>query len=172
MRKNIVLVGLMGSGKTAVGKLLAKKLGYEFLDTDALIVKQEGKSILAIFSEDGEEKFRELEAKTVRELSGLTEHVISTGGGIVINSNNVANLKKDGRVIWLMASPETILQRVGSQSHRPLLNIDDPLEKIKILLMEREAFYAEADFSIDTDGLEVEEIADIIIKDLEQKQEV
>lgn len=153
----------MGSGKTAVGKLLAKKLGYEFLDTDALIVKKEGKSILAIFSEEGEERFRELEAKTVRELSGLTEHIISTGGGIVINRDNVANLKKDGLVIWLRALPETILQRVGSQTHRPLLNIEDPLEKIKILLMEREPFYAEADLSIDTDGFEVEEIADIII---------
>ncbi|MBI5192552.1 MAG: shikimate kinase [Nitrospirae bacterium] len=152
----------MGSGKTAVGKLLAKRLGYEFIDTDSLIEKNEGKSISAIFSEDGEERFRDLEAKTVRELSDLQGHIISTGGGIVINKDNIANLKKNGLIIWLKATPETIIQRVGSQTHRPLLNIEDPLEKIKTLLTFREPFYAEADLSIDTDGLELEEIVEII----------
>lgn len=161
--KNIVLVGFMGSGKTAAGKRLAQKLGYKFIDTDEIIEKSEGKSITAIFNDEGEKRFRELEARIVRELSGIKGHVISTGGGIVTNSDNISNLKKAGLVVWLKTSPEIIFKRVAHQTHRPLLNVENPLDEIRRLLALREPFYAEADLSIDTDRLEVEKIADIIM---------
>ena len=161
--KNIVLIGFMGSGKTAVGKLLAERLGYKFIDTDEIIERSEGKSISSIFNEEGEQRFREIEIRIVRELSGLKRHVISTGGGIVTNRENISNLKKDGLVIWLKAAPETIFKRVSSKTHRPLLNVENPHETIKKLLTFREPLYAEADISVETDRLEVEKIADVII---------
>lgn len=161
--KNIVLVGFMGSGKTTVGKMLAELLGYKFIDTDEIIEQSEGKSISDIFLEEGEQRFREIEARIAGGISGLEGHVISTGGGIVTNRENISNLKKAGLLVWLKATPETILKRVGSENHRPLLNTEDPLEKIKSLLAVREQFYAEADLSVDTDRLEIEKIAHIIM---------
>ncbi len=162
--KNIILTGFMGSGKTEVGKKLAQRLGYTFIDTDNLIEEKAGKSISDIFMEDGEPYFRDIEALILEDLSGLEGHVISTGGGIVTREDNILNLKKTGLVIWLKASPETIFKRVSSETHRPMLKVDDPLEQIKKLLSMREQFYSRADLSIDTDGLEVDEVVDIIIK--------
>ncbi len=161
--KNIILIGFMGSGKTEVGKRLAERLGYQFVDTDNIIEKKTGKSIGDIFREHGEGYFRGLEAEVVRDLSGLSRHVIATGGGIVINRENILNLKKTGLMVWLNASPETIYNRVRYESHRPLLYADNPLEEIKRLIGVREQFYKEADISVETDGLEVEKIVDIII---------
>ena len=170
--KNIVLIGFMGSGKTAVGKLLAERLGYKFIDTDEIIERSEGKTISALFNEEGEQRFREIEARIVRELFGLKRHVISTGGGIVTNKENISNLKKGGLIVWLKAAPETIYNRVSSKTHRPLLNVEDPLETIKKLLTFREPFYAEADVSVDTDGLDVEKIVEVIIKAYDKMSEV
>lgn len=162
--RNIILTGFMGSGKTEVGKMLAQRLGYTFIDTDKLVEEQEGKSISDIFREDGEPYFRDIEALILKDLSGLEGHVISTGGGIVTREDNILNLKKTGLVIWLKASPETIFKRVSSETNRPMLKVDNPLEQIKKLLSMREQFYSRADLSIDTDGLEVDEVVDIIIK--------
>ncbi len=157
----------MGSGKTEVGKRLAERLGYAFLDTDKLIEEKTGKSISEIFREEGESAFRELETEVIKNLSGITGHVISTGGGIVVREENILSLKNIGLVIWLKASPETIFKRVGAETHRPLLNVDDPLEQIKKLLFIREQFYSRADVSIDTDGREVDEIVEIIMNKVE-----
>lgn len=166
--KNIVLIGFMGSGKTEVGKRLAERLSYTFVDTDRLIEEKRGESVAGIFRGEGEPRFRELEVSIIRDLlirdlSGVTGHVISTGGGIVISSDNIRSLKKIGLLVWLKASPETIYRRVRSETHRPLLNVDDPLGEIKRLLTFREQFYSEADISVDTDGLEVDKIVDVII---------
>lgn len=166
--KNIVLIGFMGSGKTEVGKRLADRLGYTFVDTDGIIEKKTGKSIADIFSEYGEDYFRKLESGVAGELSSTRGHVISTGGGIVINRENILNLKKGGLIVWLKASPETIYKRVKSESHRPLLDVEDPLDEIKRLLGLRESLYAEADISVDTDGLDAGKIVDIIIEAYEQ----
>ena len=154
----------MGSGKTEVGKRLAERLGYTFIDTDLLIEKKTGKSISEIFSNEGEQSFRDTETLILEELSGINDCVISTGGGIVTREKNILQLKKTGFIIWLKASPETILKRVGSETHRPLLKVDNPREKIKKLMSQREQSYSEADLTIDTDGLEVEDIVNNIIR--------
>lgn len=161
--KNIVLIGFMGSGKTETGKRLAEKLGYTFMDTDSIIEKKMGKSISEIFREDGEEHFRGLEAGVVKELSGKRGCVISTGGGIVVNRENILNLKKDGLMVWLKTSPETIYERVKSEHHRPLLRAEDPLQEINKLLSIREPLYTEADLTIETDGLDIEKIVGMIV---------
>ena len=166
--KNIILIGFMGSGKTEVGKVLAERLGYSLVDTDRIIEKKIGKSISDIFRENGEDYFREIEAGVVRELSNVNGYVISTGGGIIMKKENILNLKKGGLMVWLKSSPETIYERVKFESHRPLLNVENPLEEIKRLLGVRERFYAEADISIDTDALDAAEIVDIIIEAYDQ----
>lgn len=161
--KNIILTGFMGSGKTEVGKMLAQRLGYAFLDTDKLIEEKTGKSISEIFREEGESSFRELETEVIKGLSGITGYIISTGGGIVIREENILSLKNIGLVIWLKASPESIFKRISPETHRPLLNVENPLEHIKKLLSIREQFYSRADFSIDTDGLEVDKVVKAIL---------
>ena len=154
----------MGSGKTAVGKRLAKRLGYTFLDTDLLIEEKTGKSISDIFSKDGEDYFRDIETLILTELTGINDHVIATGGGIVTRKENIRRLRELGFIIWLKASPETIFKRVSTKTHRPLLKVDNPLEQIKRLMSQREQSYSEADLTIDTDGYEVDDIVNIIIK--------
>jgi len=160
---NIILTGFMGSGKTAVGKRLAKRLGYTFLDTDLLIEEKTGKSISDIFSKDGEDYFRDIETLILTELTGINDHVIATGGGIVTRKENIRRLRELGFIIWLKASPETIFKRVSTKTHRPLLKVDNPLEQIKRLMSQREQSYSEADLTIDTDGYEVDDIVNIII---------
>src|SRR3990170_5346162 len=163
-RVNIILTGFMGSGKTEVGKRLAKRLGYTFIDTDLLIEEKTGKSISEIFSRDGELFFRDIETLILKELTGINKYVISTGGGIVTREENILHLRKIGFIIWLKASPETIFKRVNTETHRPLLKVDNPLEQIKKLMSQREQSYSEADLTIDTDGLEVEDIVNNIIR--------
>lgn len=162
--KNFILIGFMGSGKTVVGKRLAKRLGYTFIDTDILIEENTGKSISDIFSHDGEQSFRDTETQILTELSGLSEHVISTGGGIITKKENRERLKNIGFIIWLRASPETIFKRVSTENHRPLLKVDNPLEQIKRLMSQREQSYAKSDLTIDTDGLEVDDVVNKIIR--------
>lgn len=161
--KNIILIGFMGSGKTRVGKRLAERLGYHFIDTDHLIEEKTGKAIRDIFKEEGEEYFRTLETGVVKDLSNIEGCVVSTGGGIVIREENMTGLKKIGLVVWLKVSPETVLKRVGPDTTRPLLMVDDPLSGIKRLLAEREESYKKADVSINTDDLDVEEIIENIM---------
>ena len=159
----------MGSGKTEVGKRLAKRLGYTFIDTDLLIEEKTGKSISEIFSRDGELFFRDIETLILKELTGINKHVISTGGGIVTREENILHLRKIGFIIWLKASPETIFKRVNTETHRPLLKVDNPLEQIKRLMSQREQSYSEADLIIDTDGLEVDDIVEVIISKIEER---
>ena len=160
----------MGSGKTEVGKRLAKRLGYTFIDTDLLIEEKTGKSISEIFSRDGELFFRDIETLILKELTGINKHVISTGGGIVTREENILHLRKIGFIIWLKASPETIFKRVNTETHRPLLKVANPLEQIKRLMSQREQSYSKADITIDTDGLEVDDIVDVIISKIEVRR--
>jgi shikimate kinase len=155
---NLALIGFMGTGKTTVGRLVAEALHFEFLDTDELIQSRTGKSIADIFAQDGEPAFRELERQVVRELSAKTKTVISTGGGLPTNAENLALLKSFALVICLWSAPEKIWERVKNQSHRPLLHAADPQQKIRELLAVREPFYKQADVLVNVDLRNVREV--------------
>jgi len=163
MTKNIVLIGLMGSGKTTIGKKIAEKTGMKFTDTDELIVLKAGKSINLIFAEDGEAFFRDLESELIKEVSGQENLVISTGGGAVIREENINNLKKNGVLFYLNAPAEELFERIKYDTERPLIKTENPLGTLKTLLENRENFYNQADFKIDTMSKSPVGIADEII---------
>ena len=141
-RPNIILTGFMGTGKSTLGRLLAQKIGYDFVDTDTQIEKQTGQKITNIFQTQGEAAFRKLESELVEELAQQEGLVIATGGGLVLNPKNVAVLSQTGRIFCLTASPEEILARVSKQPEtRPLLMEKEPLTKIIALLEQRETIY-------------------------------
>jgi shikimate kinase len=160
---NIALVGFMGTGKSSVGRALAEQLRYEFVDTDDLIETRTGKTITAIFAENGEPEFRKLETQLVAELAARRNVIISTGGGLAANKANLDSLKTHALVVCLWAAPEKIFQRVRHQSHRPLLHEADPLAKIKTLLAAREPFYRQADVMVNTDLRSVKAVAQQIV---------
>lgn len=143
---NIFLIGMMGAGKTTVGRLLATQLGYGFVDTDAVIEQLAGKTIKEIFASEGETAFRQLEAQVLAEVSAYTNLIIATGGGIVIRQLNWSYLHH-GLIIWLDAPVEVLLQRLQNDQTRPLLQ-DEPAQKLQSLLDERRKLYAEADLCI------------------------
>ena len=160
---NLALIGFMGTGKTSVGKLVAEIMRFEFLDTDELIEEYTGRSITEIFSKDGEAAFRALEKKVVEELAGKTQTIISTGGGLPTNPDNIKKLKANALVVCLWASPKKIWERVRHQSHRPLLHDADPQKKITDLLAAREPFYRLADVLVNTDLRSPREVAQQIV---------
>ncbi|HIJ60992.1 MAG TPA: shikimate kinase, partial [Nitrospirae bacterium] len=127
--KNIALTGFMGTGKTTVGRLLAKRLGYKFIDLDREIEKKIKMTINDIFSKIGEPAFRDIETESIKELSDLKMIVLSTGGGAIVREDNLLLLKSFSFVICLWAKPETIFNRISKNSDRPLLNVDNPLQK-------------------------------------------
>ena len=149
--ENLALVGFMGCGKSSVGRLVARDLGFDFLDTDALIVERAGISISEIFATEGEAAFRRLERETLAELETRTGQVIATGGGAIVDPENLASLKRHALVMCLWAGAEAIHERTKHQSHRPLLKGDDPLGTIRRLLAEREPVYKQADVIVNTE---------------------
>jgi shikimate kinase len=153
----------MGTGKSAVGRLVAEQLYFAFLDTDELIESGTGKSIADIFAQQGEAAFRHLESRTVAELAAKSQTVIATGGGLPVNPANLASLKTHALVVCLWASPETIFERVRNQTHRPLLKAADPMAKIRALLAEREPFYRQADVLVNTELRSVREVAQQVL---------
>ena len=145
---NIFLIGMMGAGKSTVGKLLAAKIGYNFLDTDPLIEQCAGKSIPEIFANDGEQTFRDLEQQVLSQVSAYTRLVVATGGGIVMRSLNWSHLH-DGIVVWIDVPVDILYDRLKNESdHRPLLQTEDPLQRLKDLYEQRRDRYAQADISI------------------------
>jgi shikimate kinase len=160
---NIILVGFMGTGKTSAGKLLAEKLGREFLELDGIIEKKEGLLIKDIFAKKGESYFRGLEKNAVKEAVQNKGAVISAGGGAVIDEENLKNFKENGVLICLEASPAVILKRTKGSECRPLLNVPDPEKKIRELLQRRKPYYQKADFCVDTDEMSVEEVVEKIM---------
>ncbi len=153
----------MGTGKSTVGRLVAEQLRFAFLDTDTVIEARAGKFISDIFAQDGEAAFRQLEHKIVLELESRSRSVISTGGGLVANPENLASLKQHSLVICLWASPETIWSRVKHQNHRPLLNDPDPLVKIRSLLAERAPAYKQADALLNTELRSTRDVAQQVL---------
>ncbi len=163
---NVVFIGFMGAGKTTVGRLYAEQFGKDFLDTDSMIEEKAGKSVTAIFEEDGEEAFRKMETEAVRELKEkVSNTVISVGGGLPLREENRRLLKEAGTVVYLKSRPETVWDRLKGDDTRPMLKGENPKGKIRELLNRREAAYEEAShFAVDTDGKTPEEVAELVFK--------
>ena len=151
---------MMGSGKTVTGKALAEFLDFPFVDLDAEIQSQEGRSIPEIFAGSGEAYFRDVEASVLEKISKKNKQVIATGGGIVLRDENVRRMKMTGKVALLKASAESLWQRVRYSKDRPLLNKPDPFGALEQILNDREIFYEKAcHFSVVTDGKIAEDVA-------------
>ncbi len=172
MKTNIALIGFMGTGKTAVGKVLAEKLGRKFVELDSLIEQKAGKSIPQIFQQDGEPTFRELEIEVTKEISTGKNLVIACGGGIVLNKINIDRLKSSSVIVCLTASPNIILKRTMSDGEdRPLLNVSDRASEIRGLLKFRKPFYERAaDIRINTSKLDIDSVAEQIIMKLKEDE--
>jgi shikimate kinase len=169
---NIVITGFMGTGKSASGRLLAKRLGWEFFDTDEMIEKDAGLMITEIFNRKGEPYFRDVESKAVRLVSLLDNAVISCGGGVVKNPKNMDELEKNGIIINLTARPAKILEFTGRENTRPLLQVKNSLGRIKELLNEREKYYKRCAFRIDTSDLEISQVVEKILNHPEIKTKI
>jgi shikimate kinase len=170
MKTNVALIGFMGAGKTAVAKLLAEKLNKKLVELDSLIEHKAGKSIADIFQEDGEIAFRQLEIEATKEVAGNKNQVIACGGGIVLNKINIDRLKDEAVVVYLMASPEIIQERVSiDEAIRPLLKKSNKALTIRELLEFRQPFYERAaDIKIDTSELDIEATSKLIIARLKE----
>ena len=169
--KNIVLIGFMGTGKSRVGKTLAKKLGRPLVDVDQRIEQGEKRRVAQIFEKEGEIYFRRLEKEAIRDVSAGRGLVITTGGGAVIDPENVSALKANGILVLLEATPQTIYQRVKDSRHRPLLKSGDVQGEIGRLLEARRSYYDQADLRCTTDGKTAQQVADEILRALENEEE-
>lgn len=160
MKNNIVLIGFMGSGKTSVGIRLSYSLKRTLIDTDKWIEQRQRMTVSDIFARDGESAFRRLETECLKELIKTTDkQIISAGGGLPVKEENRPLLKQLGKVFYLQVSPETIYERLKTDTTRPLLQVADPLKQIKILLEERESIYkACADVTLEVSDSTFDEI--------------
>ena len=165
-----MLAGFMGTGKSAAGRLLAKGLKVPFVDLDERIVRQAGQTVPEIFAKEGESGFRKREAREVTRVCTKTGQVIATGGGVLLNEENVRQLKEAGILICLTARPEVILSRtLSSLPSRPLLSGTDPRERIEELLKLRKPSYAKADVTIDTSDRSVQGVVEEILRILKEE---
>ena len=166
---NLILTGFMGTGKTMVGKKLAKRLKMSYLDTDELIENREKAKICRIFQEKREDYFRRVETEIIKEVSGFDNCVISTGGGAILKKENLAALKRKGVIICLWADEEVILERTSKSQNRPLLKSKDRKRAVEDLLSQRRSFYEKADFEVDTSELTTSEVVERIVDFLRKK---
>lgn len=163
---NLYLIGMMGAGKTTVGRLLAKELKYGFVDTDEVITASAKRSINQIFAEEGETEFRRLESDVLSQVSAYTKLTVATGGGIVLRRENWSYLHH-GLVVWLDGSAELLYNRLKEDTTRPLLQDSNPLLKLRNIFEQRESFYALADLRITLKEQETpEEIAKRILTEI------
>ena len=170
---NLIITGFSGTGKSLVAMEVALRLNWDFLDTDDEIVKQTGKPIAEIFRQDGEDKFRELERETIRKACQRRQTVIAIGGGAIVDPKNYRLLAKTGLIVCLEAKPETIYERLFREAAsnpdrevRPLLAVDNPLERIRQLKASRQPYYANVDWTVHTDNLNISQVAEEVIKGL------
>ncbi len=155
---NVVLVGMMGCGKTAIGRKLAESLKLTFVDTDSLVVEEAGRSIPEIFTDEREFGFRRRERRILERLRSVHHQVIATGGGAVIAAENRRILRSLGYVVWLTASLETLLFRISQNQERPLMQTRDPRRRLSELMEQRAEFYKEvAHIMVDTTELTMDE---------------
>jgi len=170
MRKNIIITGFMGTGKSVVAKELARKLKMEFIDMDQIIEEGQRMSISDIFARYGENYFREQENKLVKELFQKENMVIATGGGTLLSSDNARRLSQAGEIVCLYADSQTIYHRVKRKNDRPLLKGENILNKINLLLEERMKIYDNIKWKINTTNFTTQEVVDKIINLLEQER--
>ena len=157
--KNVILVGLPGSGKTTIGRAAAKLLGWPHIDFDTEIEHRAHASVQQIFARHGEPHFRTLEQELSRELAGCSKTVMSTGGGWVTNADSVALLRQTGRIIYLRATPRLLVDRLATaRVRRPLLEVSDPLETLTGIYERRRHLYEQADLTIDTEVIDRKEL--------------
>ncbi len=168
MKTNVALIGFMGTGKTAVGQVLAKELNMSFLEMDALISSKAGRPIPEIFEEDGEIGFREIEIEIAKRVAAEQHAVIACGGGVVLNWINIERLRESSVVVLLTASPSETLKRVSKEvGQRPLLEGDDSLTRIRQMLRFRQPFYARAaDISVNTSRRSIAGVTEAIVAEL------
>lgn len=165
MDYNIVLIGFMGAGKSTVSEYLKHTYGMDVAEMDQIIAEREGMAISDIFSIYGEEYFRNLETNLLRELQSRKNTVISCGGGAALREENIVEMKKNGRVVFLTVTPETVYERVKDSDERPILNGNKNVNYIAELMAKRRAKYeAAADVLVTTDGRDVQSICEEIIK--------
>jgi shikimate kinase len=168
---NVFLIGPMGSGKTAVGRHLARMLRFTFHDSDADVESRTGVDIAFIFEKEGESGFRVREKESIERLTRLEAIVLATGGGAVIEADNRRALAERGVVVYLATSIDQQLERTRHGRHRPLLNDTDPEQKLQELMQRRALLYAEiADFTVSTDGRRVQLVAEEIHQELRRAQ--
>ena len=163
---NLYLVGMMGAGKSAVGRPLAEALGYRFLDADDALQQVAGRTIPEIFASDGEAGFRDLETAVLGQIAGWHSLVVATGGGVVTRPENWGHMRQ-GVVVWLDAPPLLLLERLRADpTPRPLLNADDTAQRLDALLAERQPLYAQADLHILQGGARPTEVAQQVLAEL------
>ena len=169
MDKNIVLIGFMGTGKSAIGQRLARKLGLSFVDTDREIEELTGKSIPMLFKKYGEKRFRSEEKLLVARLGKRRGQVVACGGGTVLEPQNREILRQNGILIWIDAEPEDVFRRVRrKRQKRPLLKKGLTLEQVHRMMEERKPYYEGADFRINTSRSSIEDVVNLIINKLEE----
>jgi len=168
---NIVLIGMRGSGKTAAGTILARKLGREFIEMDSQIIQRVGLSIPEIVERHGWARFRDIEEEITGEVARLDNIVNATGGGVVTREKNIQELKRNGVLVWLKTSVDSLLERTGQDTNRPpLVNSRTQRQDIEITFTERKSLYRKAaDIVINTENKTPEEVAEIIIVLLTQR---
>lgn len=165
---SIIFVGLPGSGKTTIGRQLARRLGLPFVDSDHVIEHRLGCSIREFFAREGEETFRDVEQQVLDDLTRTHEGVIATGGGAVLRENNRRHLHDRGQVIYLRSTPEDVFRRVRHDTVRPLLQVEDPLQRLRSLFEVRDPLYREAaHFVIETGRPSVATLVNMIVMQLE-----
>lgn len=173
MQENIILVGLMGAGKSTIGRQLARRFGLEFHDSDKVIEERTGVSIPTIFEFEGEDGFRDREEQVIHDLSGLHGIVLATGGGSVLRPANRERLRAAGKVVYLRASAEHLYSRIRHDQNRPLMKTDNPLQTLRNLLKVREPLYMEtADMVVMTGKQKVGHIVNSISQKLNQLQDL
>lgn len=175
-KRHVFLTGFMGAGKSRVGRYLAQRLNFPFLDTDKKIEEKTSKSVKTIFETDGESIFRRIEKEIVETICrDPLPHVVSLGGGALNDRPTFRLVRQSGVVVYLKSAPQSILQRVRHTDKRPLLNVKSKkdrdaalLERITELLAQREPIYSQADIVVDRDNLEAEEVAELVLRKINQ----